>query len=150
VGAHNLQHGAGSPAYERWQRALMAYRSGQAPEQGAIWLTYYPHIMVEWYPHVLTISTLHPIGPNETLNKVEFYYPEEIAAFEREFVEAQRAAYMETCAEDDEIAERMDAGRRALMQRGDNEVGPYQSPMEDGMQHFHEWYRQRMGAAFTG
>jgi choline monooxygenase len=26
-------------------------------------------------------------------------------------------------------------------------VGPYQSPMEDGMQHFHEWYRQRMGAA---
>ena len=104
VGAHNLQHGAGSPAYERWQRALMAYRNGQAPDQGAIWLTYYPHIMVEWYPHVLTVSTLHPIGPNETLNKVEFYYPEEIAAFEREFVEAQRAAYMETCTEDDEIA----------------------------------------------
>jgi choline monooxygenase len=32
------------------------------------------------------------------------------------------------------------------MQRGDNEVGPYQSPMEDGMQHFHEWYRRQMGA----
>ena len=75
------------------------------------------------------------------MNMVEFYYPEEIAAFEREFVEAQQAAYMETCVEDDEIAERMDAGRKALMQRGDNEVGPYQSPMEDGMQHFHEWYR---------
>jgi choline monooxygenase len=30
------------------------------------------------------------------------------------------------------------------MQRGDNEIGPYQSPMEDGMQHFHEWYRARM------
>ena len=28
--------------------------------------------------------------------------------------------------------------------RGDNEVGPYQSPMEDGMQHFHEWYRRQM------
>jgi choline monooxygenase len=27
------------------------------------------------------------------------------------------------------------------MERGDNEVGPYQSPMEDGMQHFHDWYR---------
>ncbi|MEY3180840.1 MAG: hypothetical protein RL614_1314, partial [Pseudomonadota bacterium] len=25
-----------------------------------------------------------------------------------------------------------------------NEVGPYQSPMEDGMQHFHEWYRREM------
>ena len=27
----------------------------------------------------------------------------------------------------------MDAGRQALMQRGDNEFGPYQSPMEDGI-----------------
>ena len=51
---------------------------------------------------------------------------------------------METCVEDDEIAVRMDAGRRALMQRGDDEIGPYQSPMEDGMQQFHEWYRQAM------
>jgi choline monooxygenase len=64
-----------------------------------------------------------------------------------EFVQAQRAAYMETCMEDDEIAERMDQGRMALMQRGDNQVGPYQSPMEDGMQHFHEWYRRRMDIA---
>jgi phenylpropionate dioxygenase-like ring-hydroxylating dioxygenase large terminal subunit len=46
--------------------------------------------------------------------------------------------------EDDEIGERMDAGRAALFARGINEVGPYQSPMEDGMQHFHEWYRRAM------
>ena len=78
------------------------------------------------------------------LNRVEFYYPEEINAFEREFVEAQQAAYWETCVEDDEIALRMDAGRRALMERGDDETGPYQSPMEDGMQQFHEWYRRAM------
>jgi choline monooxygenase len=101
--------------------------------------------MVEWYPHVLVVSTLHPKGPQKTLNVVEFFYPEEIAAFEREFVEAQRAAYMETCIEDDEIALRMDWGRKALLDRGDNEVGPYQSPMEDGMQHFHEWYREKLG-----
>jgi choline monooxygenase len=31
------------------------------------------------------------------------------------------------------------------MQRGENMTGPYQSPMEDGMQHFHEWYRRAMG-----
>ena len=36
------------------------------------------------------------------------------------------------------------AGRAALLARGVNEVGPYQSPMEDGMQHFHEWYRRVM------
>ncbi|MEY2952167.1 MAG: hypothetical protein RLZZ401_254 [Pseudomonadota bacterium] len=145
--ANRLGH-AGSPAYRRWQDALQTYRrehhAGTPPAHGAVWLTYYPHVMVEWYPHVLTVSTLHPVGPQKTLNMVAFFYPEEIVAFEREFVEAQQAAYMETCVEDDEIAERMDAGRRALLARGDNEVGPYQSPMEDGMQHFHEWYRARL------
>ncbi|WP_286998075.1 MULTISPECIES: aromatic ring-hydroxylating oxygenase subunit alpha [Comamonas] len=135
----------GSDVYKKWHEVLLNYRNGALPERGAIWLTYYPHIMVEWYPHVLTVSTLHPVSPTQTMNVVEFYYPEEIAAFEPEFIEAQKAAYMETAIEDDEIGERMDAGRRALMERGDNEVGPYQSPMEDGMQHFHEWYRQTMG-----
>ena len=146
VGVANRLGKAGSPVYERWHKALLDYRDGKVPRHGAIWLTYYPTVMVEWYPHVLTVSTLYPVSPQKTINAVEFYYPEEIAAFEREFVEAQQAAYMETCVEDDEIALRMDAGRRALMERGDNEVGPYQSPMEDGMQHFHEWYRSAMGA----
>ena len=149
VGIANRLGKAGSPVYKRWQEQLMQYRQGAVPEFGAIWLTYYPHIMVEWYPHVLTVSTLHPISPEKTMNMVEFYYPEEIVAFEREFVQAQQAAYMETCMEDDEIGERMDAGRKALLKRGDNEVGPYQSPMEDGMQHFHEWYRRKMGNALT-
>jgi phenylpropionate dioxygenase-like ring-hydroxylating dioxygenase large terminal subunit len=144
VGIANRLGRAGSPVYQRWQEQLLKYREGKLPHRGAIWLTYYPTVMVEWYPHVLTVSTLHPMGPQKTLNMIEFFYPEEIVAFEREFVEAQQAAYMETCIEDDEIAERMDAGRRALMQRGDNETGPYQSPMEDGMQHFHEWYRREI------
>ncbi len=137
----------GSAVYKKWHEVLLKYRQGKLPERGAIWLTYYPHIMVEWYPHVLTVSTLHPLSAHKTLNMVEFYYPEEITAFEREFVDAQQAAYMETCIEDDEIGERMDAGRKALFERGDNEVGPYQSPMEDGMQHFHEWYRRALGDA---
>jgi choline monooxygenase len=147
VGVANRLGKAGSPVYERWHQALLQYSNGVPPQHGAIWLTYYPNIMVEWYPHVLTVSTLHPMGPRKTMNVVEFFYPEEIVAFEREFVQAQRAAYMETCVEDDEIAERMDQGRLALMQRGDNQVGPYQSPMEDGMQHFHEWYKRRMASA---
>ncbi len=145
VGAHKALAKAGSPTYARWHDAVLKYRHGEPPPQGAIWLTYYPTVMVEWYPHVLVVSTLFPQGPQKTLNLVEFFYPEEIAAFEREFVDAQQAAYMETCLEDDEIALRMDAGRLALLKRGDDEAGPYQSPMEDGMQHFHEWYRREMG-----
>ncbi len=144
VGVSDAFARPGSPAYQRWHDALLKYRCGQMPERGAVWLTYYPHIMIEWYPHVLTVSSLHPMGVDKTLNVVEFYYPEEIQAFEREFVESQQAAYMETCIEDDEIGERMDAGRKALFARGENQVGPYQSPMEDGMQHFHAWYQKQM------
>ena len=147
VGAAALRPAnAGSAVYRRWQQALQAVCGPDRGPYGAIWLTYYPHIMVEWYPKTLVVSTVHPVAPQRTRNVVEFYYPEEIAAFEREFVEAQQAAYMETCVEDDEIAERMDAGRRALWLRGDDEVGPYQRPMEDGMRHFHEWYRATMRA----
>ncbi len=136
---------AGTAAYQRWLNALQSYRGGEPPQHGAIWLTYYPHIMLEWYPHVLIVSSVHPVGAQKTVNMIEFFYPEEIAAFEREFVESQQAAYMETCLEDDEIGERMDAGRMALARRGDNEVGPYQSPMENGMRHFHDWYRRALG-----
>ncbi|CAG1013980.1 choline monooxygenase [Burkholderiaceae bacterium] len=144
VGAKSALAKPGSATYQKWHAALLAYRNGEPPRHGAIWLTYYPNIMVEWYPHVLVISTLYPKGPQKTLNVIEFYYPEEIAAFERDFVEAEQAAYWETCVEDDEIGLRMDAGRKALMERGDDEFGPYQSPMEDGMQQFHEWYRRMM------
>jgi choline monooxygenase len=149
VGPKNELAKPGSAAYRKWHDAVLAYRQGRfddpVPRHGAIWLTYYPATMVEWYPHVLVVSTLIPKAADKTLNVVEFFYPEEIHAFEREFVEAEQAAYWETCAEDDEIALRMDAGRRALFQRGDDDAGPYQSPMEDGMQQFHEWYRRRMG-----
>ena len=144
VGVHHALAKHGSPKYRKWQEQILQFRGGEAPPYGAIWLTLYPNIMVEWYPHVLVVSTLWPNGPQKTRNVVEFYYPEEIVLFEREFVEAERAAYMETCEEDDEIALRMDAGRKILLDRGVNEVGPYQSPMEDGMQHFHEWYRRHI------
>jgi len=154
VGTKNELARPGTPAYRKWHDAVLKYRQGRydnvLPKHGAIWLTYYPTVMVEWYPHVLVVSTLYPKGPQKTLNVVEFYYPEEIHAFEREFIEAEQAAYWETCAEDDEIALRMDAGRRALMERGDDEVGPYQSPMEDGMQQFHEWYRRAMKGHLRG
>jgi phenylpropionate dioxygenase-like ring-hydroxylating dioxygenase large terminal subunit len=150
VGVNSGLAKPGTRAYERWHKAVLDYYGGQQPAQGAIWLTYYPNIMVEWYPHVLVISTLVPQAVDRTLNVVEFYYPEDIALFEPEFVEAEQAAYHETAKEDDEIAERMDAGRKALYAQGCSEVGPYQSPMEDGMQHFHEFYRREMEVHLAG
>ncbi len=144
VGVRSALARPGSEVYRKWHDAVLSFGGGKPPRHGAIWLTLFPTVMVEWYPHVLVVSSLHPQGPRKTLNLVEFFYPEEIMAFEPEFIAAQQAAYMETVVEDDEIGERMDAGRQALMLRAEDEVGPYQSPMEDGMQHFHEWYRRAM------
>lgn len=147
VGVHQALDAPGSDVYRAWHDRLLAYRDGNAPDFGAIWATYFPTHMIELYPHVLVLSTLYPQSPQHTVNVVEFYYPDDIAAFEREFVEVQRAAYMETVVEDDEIAERMDAGRLALMKQRTTDAGPYQSPLEDGMWHFHAWYRRMMGDA---
>jgi phenylpropionate dioxygenase-like ring-hydroxylating dioxygenase large terminal subunit len=152
VGVNHALARPGTETYRRWHAEVLKYRAercdGAPPPHGAIWLTIYPNIMVEWYPHVLVVSHLVPRGPQSTTNVVEFYYPEEIALFERDFVAAQQAAYLETAKEDDEIALRMDAGRRALAGRRLNQAGPYQSPMEDGMQHFHEFLRREAAGTY--
>jgi choline monooxygenase len=136
--------GPGSAVYRRWHEQVLRYDEGKAPGHGAIWLTYFPNIMVEWYPHSLVVSSIIPRGTEACTNVVEFYYPEDIVLFEREFVEAEQAAYKETAMEDAEICARMTEGRRALMQQGLNEKGPYQAPLEDGMVHFHEFLRRHL------
>jgi choline monooxygenase len=142
VGVKEHLRRAGSPVYEKWHEVVRRYNRDVDPPFGAVWMVIYPNIMVEWYPHVLVVSTVWPDGPEKCTNIIEFYYPEEIALFEREYVEAQQKAYFETALEDDEICERMARGRRALIERGLDDAGPYQSPMEDGMLHFHEFVRR--------
>ncbi|HPG63356.1 MAG TPA: aromatic ring-hydroxylating dioxygenase subunit alpha, partial [Casimicrobium sp.] len=72
----------GSPVYKRWHDQVMQFRQGVPPPHGAIWLTYYPNITVEWYPHTLVVSSLWPQSAGKTTNVVEFYYAEEVALFE--------------------------------------------------------------------
>ncbi|MGB8337435.1 MAG: aromatic ring-hydroxylating dioxygenase subunit alpha [Burkholderiales bacterium] len=144
VGVKRALQKPGSAAYKIWHDAVLERHGGKPPKQGAIWLVYYPNIMIEWYPDVLVISTLLPKGADACTNVIEFYYPEDIVLFEREFVEAQQQAYHETAAEDEEICVRMSEGRRALWKRGETDAGPYQSPMEDGMVHFHEFLRREL------
>ena len=119
----------GSPVYQRWHDQVMRYGEGKAPAHGAIWLTYFPNIMVEWYPHVLVVSTVVPRGPEACSNVVEFYYPEDIALFEREFVEAEQAAYRETAIEDAEIIARMTEGRRIGSSATAGMISPNTAPV---------------------
>lgn len=142
VGIKQNLRRAGTAVYERWHKAVLDYYKGQMPGFGAVWFVYYPNIMVEIYPHALVVSTVVPDSVGQTTNVIEFYYPEGIALFEREFVHAEQAAYLETAVEDDIICRRIERGRRALLAQGQDQFGPYQSPMEDGMQHFHEFLRR--------
>jgi phenylpropionate dioxygenase-like ring-hydroxylating dioxygenase large terminal subunit len=146
VPAKNALERPGTPVYRKWHDACLRQLDGQAPKYGALWASYFPGLTLEWYPNVLVVSNLIPRSPTLTTNVVEFYYPEEIVHFEREFIEAQQAAYMETALEDDDIQQRMDRGRRALWKEGRDDAGPYQSPLEDALVHFHEWLRRELPA----
>jgi choline monooxygenase len=144
VGINRGLKKSGSPVYQRWQEQVLRYGNGELPKYGAIWMVYYPFLMIEWYPHVLVVSNIIPRGPHACANVVEFYYPEDIALFEREFIEAEQAAYTETAFEDEDICQRMHDGRKALFAQGLDEYGPYQHPMETGMEHFHLWMRAQL------
>ena len=144
VGYKPLPEYSLSPAYKNWQQAVTDYQQGTPPKYGAIWFVLYPCLMIEFYPNVLVVSHIIPTGIESCKNVVEFYYPEDIALFEREYVKAQQAAYFETAVEDKEICQRMHDGRKALYLAGKDERGPYQHPMETGLEHFHRWYRTQL------
>jgi len=135
----------GTPVYRKWHEACLEQLHGATPKYGALWASYFPGLTFEWYPNVLVVSHLIPRSPARTTNVVEFYYPEEIVLFEREFIEAQQAAYVETALEDYEICQRLDRGRRSLYEAGQDDAGPYQSPMEDPEVHFHEYLHRKLG-----
>lgn len=141
-----LRNTKGTGPYKAWQAALQARQPDGAPpyRHGAIWFTYYPGLMIEWYPEVLVISSLEPLGVGSTRNIVEFYYPADIIAHQRGLIDAQQAAYQETVLEDEVISIKMQQGRQALYRAGKNEVGPYQFPLEEGMQHFHQFLRNTL------
>src|SRR5439155_621534 len=79
----------GTPTYKRWHDMCLKFLDGRAPKYGALWMSYFPGVMLEWYPNVLVVSHLIPRSARRTSNVVEFYYPEEIALFERELGEQQ-------------------------------------------------------------
>ena len=149
VGIHKNLSQPGTPVYRTWHDQILRYSGDNPPQFGAIWMTLFPNLMIEQYPHEMVVSLLIPRGPQHTTNIVEFYYPEEIVLFEPEFMEAGQKAYAETGDEDDEIALRMDAGRLALWRRNENQTGPYLSPYEDGMVHFHEYLRSVLPTQYT-
>ena len=134
---------AASECYRHYTRLVTDLR-GHPPKHATLWFCLYPDVMLEWYPEALAVSFLVAESPSSTVNVVDLYYPPDIISEHPEIVEAHQAAYDESAAEDRFVVERIDQGRRALWRRDLDDIGPYQTPLEDGMVHFHEWLRRQV------
>lgn len=128
-----------TPTYQKWSESVKESFGKNLPKFGAIWMLIYPNIMVEWYPNTLVISTLYPLSPQKTLNITEFYYSENVGLFEKEFIENQQDAYNETVFEDDQIAIRIEKGRKILFQQARDESGPHHNLLEAGIPYFYKY-----------
>lgn len=135
---------AATPAYEAWQAKVLEAYGGSAPAHGAIWLFYYPNLMLEWNPGAIVISHLRPVTPSLTVNRIEFFYRTSVLESVPGYAEAHQAAYFETAAEDERLGRMMDAGRAGLIAGGLEDLGPIQSPLEDGITHFHKYVLDRL------
>ena len=129
----------------RWQKAVLDSYGGARPKHGAIWLTYYPNIMVEWYPHVLVVSTVIPQDRTDHQRRRVLLSRGHRPVRAR--IRRRRAGRLHGNRRRGrrDRASAWTRGRRALWREGRSEAGPYQSPIEDGMQHFHEFLRRELG-----
>ncbi len=139
-----------SPNYNKYAELLLKYNKNLLPEFGAIWLAYYPNIMIEYYPHMLCISTVKPDGPFQCINNVDLFHRKEIISGYPDFINAAQAAFEETVYEDAEIAYSMYKGKQALNKKQLDQSGPYHPELEKGMPSFYNFLRYRINPAILG
>ncbi len=125
--------------YKQWQDVLMEQFGGSLPKYGAIWGLIYPNIMLEWYPHVIVVSTVIPDGAKACVNHVEFYYNEEVYNSNPEYFTKEMNAYMETAREDNEACLLLQKGREALYLNGEEKFGPIEPFLEKGVSEFYNF-----------
>lgn len=131
----------GSPRFAEYQRLLLELTGGEEPPYGAIWLTYFPSTLVEWYPYFTVTTAYVPLGPERTLLTSQYYVRRDVRESRPDFVAACHAVLDEVTTEDHDASVRLHEGRRALWRQGVQRQGPYQPTMEQGLHHFHEYLR---------
>ena len=115
--------------------------AGRRPPFAAIWICLFPGQLVEYYPFTMVATTYTPISSTRTRLRSEYFIDREIAETRRDYVETGLAVLDEVTSEDHWAAVRLQAGRKALFDRGENLQGPYQLPMEQGLRRFHDCLR---------
>jgi phenylpropionate dioxygenase-like ring-hydroxylating dioxygenase large terminal subunit len=144
VGINQKPTQFGTPLYANFQKALLEQFQDKLPRYGALWNLIYPNIMIEWYPHVLVISTINPLSPQKSVNHVEFYYPKDLYQENPEYFHLQKQVYMETAAEDDQACSLLDQGRLALYLNKENMQGHIEPFLEAGVGHFYQFINEKL------
>jgi phenylpropionate dioxygenase-like ring-hydroxylating dioxygenase large terminal subunit len=137
----------GSPLFAEYQKILVDVSHGRRPEYAAVWLCLFPGQLIEWYPYCLLVTSHTPVSPTRTRIRSEYYFDREIVEMRRDYVEAALAVLDEVTGEDLFAAETLQHGREFLYERGDDLQGPYQQPMEQGLQQFHDCLRRVVAAS---
>jgi choline monooxygenase len=132
---------AGTPVFAEFQKVLLDVLVGRRPPFAAIWMCLFSGQLIEWYPFTVIVTTYTPLSPTRTRLRSEYYFDRQIADTRRDYVETGLAVLDEVTGEDQSAAEKLQHGRRALYERGDNLQGPYQMPMEQGLRRFHDCLR---------
>ena len=126
-------------SYTLWQQEIIKHFEPNLPRYGAIWSLIYPNIMIDHYPNIIAISTVHPLGARQCLNQVEFYYPSQLYKEKPQYFEAMQKAYAETAVEDNDACMLLQKGREALHSRGDEKYGPIEDFLEKGVEEFYKF-----------
>lgn len=131
----------GSPRFEEYQQLLLEVTGGEAPPFGAVWLSYFPSTLIEFYPYAMVVTAYDPLAAERTRLTSQYYVQRKVREERPDFVAACHAVLDEVSGEDHDASARLHAGRRALWQQGVECQGPYQQPMEQGLRHFHNYLR---------
>ncbi len=128
--------------WKKYQELVLSDPALVEQNIGTIWTLLYPNIMVEWYPHMLVISTIRPKfdDPTKCINKVEMFsnHPNFMV------LQLLMMAYNEAAEEDQWICEGIDRARKQLWYCGQRHVPFNCAPSyEDGIPHFYSWLTRR-------
>ena len=114
---------------------------GKDPPHGALWVTIFPGVMIEWYPHVLVVSTLQHKGIAGCVNQVDYFVEARWQDRISEILPIAQKAYNESAVEDAEICQSMQDGNHAMWKYEEHAVGPRHPALEKGIDHFFKYIR---------
>jgi choline monooxygenase len=141
-----------SAAYGAWVEGLHDYygaRGEPVPTTAVVWSAFYPNLMLELYNGLRVSSVLLPTGPDSYVNRVHYYVPADMERLVPGLPDAIMRAYRETAVQDRVLNEARHDGLVTARELG-LDLAPYHYNLgglapERGTQHFHRWWRRRMG-----